>query len=313
MRIVFCGSGTFATPALDAVRTSDHELVRVITQPPRRAGRGGPHRATPVAQAARQAGLDVVECPDINAADVVRDLAAREIDVLCVADFGQMIRADARKTARRSAFNLHASLLPELRGAAPIQWAILRGFERTGVTTFELVDRMDAGAIYLQAETRIEADETADELRARLASLGADVVRRTLDAIASGHPQARPQDEARATRAPRLSKSDGVIDFAGDAASIRNRIHGTWPWPGGQAVLRRADAKDLPVVIARAQAEPAGGGDPGRIGADGRVSAGRGSVRIVELRPAGRRRMPWRDFVNGYRVREGDRFVAPER
>ncbi len=313
MRVVFCGSGVFAVPSLRAVLTAGHEVVGVITQPPRPAGRGGHLKATPIAQTAGELGLHAVECPDINAPQAVADLAAAAADVICVADFGQFIRKAARRSAAMGAFNLHGSLLPQLRGAAPVNWAIVRGYNKTGVTTFYLVDRMDAGAIYLQAETDICPAETADELRGRLAEIGAGLVCRTLDLLAEGGALPRRQDESAATAAPQLKKTDGRIDWNADATTIRNLIHGTWPWPGGQAVFQRRDGKAVPVTFARAEvALGQACGGAGEVDREGCIATGGGRLAVAEVQPSGKRLMSWRDFVNGYRVTEGDYFVSLE-
>ena len=184
MRVVFCGSGEFALPSLHACCQSGHEILAVITQPARRAGRGGTLRPTPVALAGGELDLPVIECADINAADMVARLKEMRADAMIVVDFGQMIRLDARQSARLDVFNLHASLLPELRGAAPVNWAIMRGYRTTGVTTFSLVDKMDAGDIYLQLSTDIDPHETAQELKTRLAKLGSHAVVKTLEMLA---------------------------------------------------------------------------------------------------------------------------------
>jgi len=313
MRVLFAGSGRFAIPSLSAVLASTHELVGVFTQPARPAGRGARLTPTPLAAAAAEARLDVMECPDINAPEAVEQVASLRPDALCVVDFGQMVRSALRKAAPGGAFNLHGSLLPELRGAAPVNWAILRGYAETGVTTFELVDRLDAGPIYLKEAVELRPDETAEELSGRLALLGAPLVVRTLDLLDEGATEPRLQDDARATKAPRLSKSGGVIDWTGSATDVRNRIHGTWPWPGGQAALVRRQDEPLRVTIARAAvAEGDAQGEPGQVDRDGCVATGEGRVRLLEVKPAGRRLMAWRDFVNGYRVGEGDRFARPE-
>ena len=316
MRVLFCGSGEFAVPSLRAVAAGRHRIVKVLTQPARPAGRGGKLRPTPVAEAARSLVLDVWECQDINADDAVAGIHSDAPDVICVADFGQFIREPARRCARIDAINLHASLLPELRGAAPVNWAVLRGCRRTGVTTFSLVDKMDAGPVYLQVETDIRPDETALELRARLAEFGAGVVCRTLDLLESGQAQGVPQDESRMTLAPKLRKSDGRIDWTKDAQAVCNVIHGTWPWPGGHAILRRKDGREFEVVIARACTQGAAAeqgsstGEPGRVDGELCVATGNGRLRVVEIQPAGKRVMTWRDFVNGYRLTEGDLVVV---
>jgi len=312
MRILYCGCGDFAVAPFRAIVADGHELTGVITSPPRPAGRGGNLRLTPLAEAARTDGLDVMPTSDINAAETLQAVRRMRPDVIVVVDFGQFISRPVREAAGLGALNVHASLLPELRGAAPINWAIIRGCQVTGVTTFRLVDRMDAGPIYAAERTAISPEETAGDLARRLAEIGAGLLCRTLTMLADGRAGTHPQDESKATRAPKLTKADGRIDFSADAVTVRNLIHGTWPWPGGQAVFRRADGSEVPVTIARAVAETGDEqGRPGRI--DGRltVATGRGRLRIVQLRPAGKKLMTWRDFVNGYRVAAGDRFLRP--
>jgi len=237
MRVIFCGSGTFGVPTLAAVRAAGHDVVRVYTQPSRPAGRGGGLRATPAGESAAGLGLDVHECANVNAPEVVEAIRALAADVIVVVDFGQIIRASVRGAAAHGAVNLHGSLLPALRGAAPVNWAMIQGLDVTGVTTFSLVDAVDAGDVYLRAPTAIDPRETAEELKGRLAAIGADVMVQTLAELASGRAQAVPQDHTLATPAPRLTKADGVIDWAASAVTIRHRVHGTWRWPGGQAVF----------------------------------------------------------------------------
>ncbi|MCE5325988.1 MAG: methionyl-tRNA formyltransferase [Planctomycetaceae bacterium] len=310
MRIVFCGSGSLAVPILSALARAGHTVLEVFTQPPRQSGRGRHVQPTPVAQAAAALGLAMQECAAINAAPTREHLAALAPDVIVVADYGQFIKDPTCATAKHGAFNVHASLLPELRGAAPINWAIIRGFARTGVTTFSLVPKMDAGDIYLQQATDIDPRETAEDLATRLAALGADLACRTLDLLAAGTAIRTAQDESKATLAPPMAKADGVIDWSADAVAIRNRIHGTWPWPGGQTVLRRRDGREQPVIIARAEsldAPPAG--EPGTLADDLTISCGRGRLKIRELKPAGKRLMDWPSFVNGAHPTPGERMV----
>jgi len=311
MRIVFCGSGAFAVPSLRAIAQAGHELVRVITQPARPAGRGGRLRATAVAEAAAADGMSPVELADINAPDAVEMLSADQPDLLCVVDFGQFIRQAARETARLGAVNLHGSLLPALRGAAPANWAIIRGLTTTGVTVFSLVDAMDAGPIYVQKSLAIGRDETADQLRGRLAEMGAEAMCETIGALEAGPPVPEEQDHSQATKAPRLTKADGVIDWAADAETVRNLIHGTWPWPGGHGIFEAGAGKALPVQIARVVVEDAQppGREPGQLDENLCVATGSGRIRILQIKPAGKRMMTWRDFVNGYRVSDSNRFV----
>jgi len=314
MRIVFCGSGSFAVPALRALCAGEHELACALTQPPRRAGRGGKLRPTPLSQAAGEMSVGVTDCDDINSDEMIDLIASREPDVILVADFGQMVRKPARDCARIDTINIHGSLLPELRGAAPVNWAIIRGHEVTGVAVFSLVDAMDAGAVITMRQTPIAPDETAGELKLRLAEMGAEAVCEALDLLASGRAAKTEQDHALATRAPIMKKSDGRVDWSRDAVEVRNLIHGTWPWPGGQTIFQRArfgGGKELPVVIARARVEdgPAAG-EPGRLDDELCVCTGQGRLRILELRPAGKRLMAFEDFIHGYRVEAGDGFIT---
>jgi methionyl-tRNA formyltransferase len=311
MRIVFCGSGSFALPCVRAISgDARHELGGVVTQPARPAGRGGCLRPTPVADLCRQLGAPVHEIEKINRPESVELLASLRADVMVVADYGQFIRGAARATAARSVFNVHGSVLPELRGAAPVNWAIIRGYPRTGVTTFELVDAMDAGPVYLTAQADIGPTERADELRARLAELGAELAVRTLELIESG-ARPSPQDESRATLAPMLTREHAVLDLSAPTDEVRGLINGVWPWPGARATLSRGRG---PVEVVLARAAPADGpaaGAPGEIDRDMCVSCGQGRLRILELQPAGKRLMDWKAFVNGYRVTAGDKLLPP--
>lgn len=312
MRIIFCGSGTFAVPTLQALAQSGHEIVGIVTQPPRPAGRGRECTPTPVQTLGEQLGLDVHPTADINAPETIDYLAAREPDVIVVVEFGQFIRGQARATARLDTINLHGSILPKLRGAGPVNWALIRGYERTGLSTFSLVDKMDAGDVYLTAETPIEPMERAGELRQRLANLGPALVLQTLEVMAAGAtPQ--PQDPAAATYAPLLKKADGHLDFTQPAREILNRIRGTYPWPGAQACFRRGNGKLMRVTIAQAElAEGEAAGEPGCVDNDECIATGEGRLRIAEIQPAGKREMAWADFHNGYHVEPGQMFLPIE-
>jgi methionyl-tRNA formyltransferase len=312
MRIVFCGSGDFGIPTLRAVVAAGHEVALVVTQPARPAGRGGKPRPPPLAEAATQLGLPVLPVEDINAPENVAAIRQAAPAAVLVVDFGQKIGPEVRAAAPHEAVNLHGSVLPELRGAAPVNWAIIRGYSQTGVTTFRIVERMDAGAIFVVRTTPISPEETAEELRGRLAKLGVEAVLQTLGLFAAGWSNGTAQDESKVTKAPRLKKPDGVINWAADAVAIRNLIHGTWPWPGGQAQYVGPSGKRTPVIIARAGALPQSADEPpGTLGDDLSVSTGQGRLAIVQIKPSGGRLMSWRDFVNGYRVAAGGRFDPP--
>ncbi|MFP4355292.1 MAG: methionyl-tRNA formyltransferase [Phycisphaerae bacterium] len=310
MRVIFFGSGSFALPTLQALCGSSHQVAAVITQPPRPAGRGTRLRPTLIASAARAAGLEVHEAENVNCPDLVQRVGDIEPDVEVVVEFGQKILAPMRQAAKFEAFNLHGSLLPQLRGAGPVNWAIIRGYETTGVTTFRLVDRMDAGPIYLTRQVAIGRRETAEQLRLRLAELGAQLVLETLGQMSANWSEPSEQDEDQATHAPRLSREDGRLDFAEPADALRCRINGTYPWPGAHArFISQQRSGPIDVVLARADSDdqpldaPAGTVDPQH-----RIATGKGSLEILEIKPAGKRLMDWKDFANGYRVRPGDRF-----
>jgi len=313
MRIVFCGSGEVATATLEALCAAGHEIAMVVTQPPRKAGRGGEMQPTPVAHCVAALGIEAQPCEDINDAAWVQRIAAAQPELIAVVDFGQKVGESVRRLAGLGAINMHASLLPALRGAAPINWAIIRGMTETGVTTFRLADKMDAGPILLQEPVAGEPTETAEELRERLAAAGAQLVLRTVDGLAAGTITETAQDEQAATRARKLTKQDGEIDFAAGAIAVVNRIRGTWPWPGAHADFVGGGHKPVRVIFARANAMLTGDANPARPGTladDLTINVPDGAVEIVELKVAGKRLMGWRDFVNGYRVAAGDRFVA---
>ncbi len=315
MKIVFCGSGVFGLPTLKHLAGGDHEIAGVLTQPPRPAGRGGKVRPTPLNVLADELGLTVTPVASINDPEIVADIEAMDADVMVVVDFGQMVRLPARSAPRLGAYNLHGSALPALRGAAPVNWAVIRGLASTGVTVFSMVDRMDAGNIFANRETPIDPAETAEELQGRLAALGVEAVDETLDKLAAGQTEGDAQDESLVTLAPRLTKADGRIDFAADAVAIRDLIHGTWPWPGGQARYEPVRGKAVEVTIARARAaeETSSAVEPGTVLDGLTIAAGTGRLEIVQLKPAGKKLIGWGDFVNGYRVEPGARFVHVQR
>jgi methionyl-tRNA formyltransferase len=183
------------------------------------------------------------------------------------------------------------------------------------VTAFRVVERMDAGEIFSRRQAQIGPDDTAQELHDRLAELGVEAVLETLEQLAAGQSTGQPQDESRVTRAPKLKKSDGEVDFSADAVTIRNLIHGSWPWPGGQGRYVSAEGKPADVIIARARAleGPVPPAEPGAVLDDLTIAAGAGRLQILQLKPAGRKLIGWRDFVNGYRVRPGARFTHVRR
>ncbi len=313
MKIVLCGSGTFALKILKALLDSPHEVVGVVTPVAHRAGRGRHVRHTPVEDGALEAGLHVLACEDINDEVGHAFLRSCNPDSLCVVEFGQFLKQPTCALATRGAFNLHASILPELRGAGPIQWAILRGDDRTGVTTFELVDKMDAGPILRVETLPICPNERAMELRERLADLACRVVLDTIDDYVAGCANPVEQDHTRATFAPMLKKSDGDLDFTLPAEELLRIIRGTYPWPGAKAKYHCCkEKKVIDIAITRARlAEGIADVPPGEIEPGLTIATGRGRLEILELKPAGKREMSWKAFCNGHRVLHGSRFAHP--
>lgn len=322
MRVLFFGSGEFAIPTLRSIAHDGHEIVMVVSQPDKPRGRGKDVTPTPLKREALELGLPVVTPSDVNAADVVAHLLSLKADLAYVAAFGQKIGPALLSGFPAGIINLHASLLPALRGAAPIQWAVIRGLMETGVTIFRLVEKMDAGPILVQRRTRIAPEETADELHDRLSRIGCDAVRATL-VLLSGEPTApgTPQDASLVTYAPKLTKADGHIRFDMPAQELACRIRGLWSWPGAVCRFVSSDGKrDEQVTLARARAytlrtrAAATPDEAGRINDMMRVQTVDAELEVLEIKPSGGRCMSWQDYVNGRHVREGDRFVpiAPD-
>jgi len=316
MRVVYFGSGDFAVPALRWLVNSRHELLRVVTQPDRPAGRGKALHPTATALRAAHEGVAVFKHEDVNESAVVEQLRALGVDIGVVAAFGQKLSEPLRSAFRLGCINLHASLLPKFRGASPISAAILAGRRETGVTVFRLVDRMDAGPILLQRETTIGPTETAGELHDRLAGICCDALGAALDLL-ERRPEfaGEPQDESQATYAGKLRKFDGYLDFSQSAEQLALWVRAMWPWPGARCrfVPARSGGKELDITLIAATAVPAPATEPpGTITRVMTVAAGQGTLEVHSLRPAGSRAMSWQEFVNGRRIKPGDRLERIE-
>jgi methionyl-tRNA formyltransferase len=307
MRLIFLGSGEFAVPALEALGHSQHTVAAVVTQPDRPKGRGRILAPPPVKPVAEALGIPVRQPAKIKETPLVEELTALRPDALAVVAYGQILPKSLIALAPLGAINVHASLLPRYRGAAPVQWAIASGESETGVTTMLIDEGLDTGPVLLSERVTIGDDETAPELEARLATLGAALLLRTLEGLAASSIGPTPQDHASATYAPLLHKQDGMIDWTSEATSVWRRVRAFARWPG---CATRIKGRTLKVLKAR----PAGRGEgqPGRITLlDGGVlvSCGSGSqLWILEVQPENRPAMPASSFARGARLATGDSF-----
>lgn len=313
MRIAFLGTGDFGVPALRRLRDAGHELTVAVSQPDRPAGRGLSTRPTAVHAAADALGVRHIQTEDVNALPPAEVLAGAELAV--VAAFGQKIGPALLAAPRHGMINIHGSLLPKYRGAAPFQWAILNGDEVTGVTVFQLNERWDAGAILGRRALTIGAQETATELHDRLAILGAALVADVVREIELGTLTPEPQDAATATRARKLSKRDSQVDWSRPAHRVVRWIHGLWSWPAAACVFAYESGKREVVQLVRAEvadpdAAPSAAHPPGAILPDLTIQADPGRVRLLEVKPAGGRAMRFVDFANGRALSPATR-IAP--
>jgi methionyl-tRNA formyltransferase len=309
MDLVFCGTPAFAVPTLEALARAGFHVRLVVTQPDRPQGRGLEVALTPVKKKAQELGLPAIQPEKIkNNAEFRAQLEALAPRAIVVVGYGRIIPKWMIDLPALGNINLHASLLPKYRGAAPIQWAIARGERTTGVTTMRIDEGLDTGDILLQREVPISPEDTAVTLAPRLATLGAELMVETLSGLDAGRVTPRQQDEARASLAPILRKEDGLIDFQRSAEENVNRLRGFQPWPGAYTSFR---GKNLRIVSAKA-APPESGLAPGEIRVDSsRLLAGCGggtALHILELQPEGKRPMAVRDFISGYRPQPGERL-----
>ena len=288
MRIVFLGNSPWSVPSLAALQRSAHDVVAVITAPPKPAGRGRSLRATPVADAARALGVSLVEHGDGPLAPVIATFAP---DVLAVVAYGRLLPPAVLDLATVAPLNVHFSLLPDLRGASPVQSAILRGDRMTGVSVMRIVAALDAGPVYASRQIAIEDAEDAGALGTRLAAVGADLLVGVVDALADGTAVATPQDDARATSCGKFGPADRVLRWESeDAARTVARVRALAPEPGATTTFR---GHALRVLSARVASADAGNASPGTIlGLDGDgalVAASGGTVHLLGVVPAGRK------------------------
>jgi methionyl-tRNA formyltransferase len=308
VRVLFFGTPAFALPTLEALLAS-HAVVAVVTQPDRPAGRGRRVTPSPVKARAIREGLPVLQPRRLRDPEWLEPIRGLRADIGVVVAYGQILPRDILQAPTRGCINVHASLLPRYRGAAPIAWAVIDGAAETGITTFQMDEGMDTGPVLLQAAIAIEPGQTAGELSARLAPLGRRLLIETLDRLDSIVPV--PQRAEAATLAPRLTKSDGDLDWSQPARALVNRIHGCNPWPGART---GTPAGRLTIWRARAGAPPQAPVPPGTLvpGPSSLVvAAGEGTVEPVEVQPDSRRAVAWAEYLRGARLVGGDRLARP--
>ena len=306
MKVLFYGTPEFALPTLEAL-LERHAVVAAITQPDKPAGRGRHLSPPPVKQRALAAGVPVIQPPRLRDPGWPERLAELGADVAVVVAFGQILPKTVLDVPRRGSVNVHASVLPRYRGAAPIAWAIIRGETETGITTFQMDPGMDTGDMLLSESTPIGADETAGELSARLSRIGAAVLIRTLVELDTLAPV--PQDSSQATLAPRLKKEDGRLRLIEPARDLVNRVRGCNPWPGA-AVMTPAGR----LLVWRAAAVPhPTRAEPGTLVVSGPgaicVATGEGLFLPMQVQPENRKVVAWEDFLRGARLSPGARVM----
>jgi methionyl-tRNA formyltransferase len=312
MRIVFMGTPEFAVPSLAALLRSDHSVVGVVTQPDRPKGRGQELAASPINQLAQQHEIPVLQPLKMKDPRFLEALSAWKPDLIVVAAFGRILPKAVLDLPPRGCINVHASLLPKYRGAGPIQWAIIRGEQETGITTMLMDEGMDTGAILLQEALPIAPEDTAGTLSAKLAEVGGRLLIDTLARLEQGALRPKPQDHGRATMAPLLKKEDGLLDWSLPALELAGRVRGLSPWPGAHTYL----GEERWAIWKASVHDPSPAGEaPGTIidaSQEGLlVATGAGLLRVTEFQPANSRRMSVAQYLAGHKLASGLRLGPP--
>lgn len=315
MRIVVLGTGPFAVPSLRALHASDHEILCAVSRPPR----GRRAKPAPVFVAAGELGIERWLPETVNCDEACGKLATYDADLLVVCDYGEILKPPALATTRLGGINLHGSLLPKYRGAAPVQWAVLNGDAETGNTVIEMTPGLDAGPALGVQRIPIDADETAGALEDRMASLGADLVLDVIEQLAAGTATPVLQDKSQATKAPRLSKEMGQIDWSRSALEIKNQVRALQPWPRAFTAWRRGEGESVRLILHRVHtvaesnvSQAVVAGSVVRSEAGLVVATGKGWLSLEEIQPAGKRVMQVADFLRGYQVQPGDRMESQQ-
>jgi methionyl-tRNA formyltransferase len=310
MRIVFMGTPEFAVPSLEALLKSEDQVVGVVTQPDRPKGRGHQLAPPPVKIIAQQAGIPFLQPMKIKTPDFLAALAAWKPDLIAVTAFGRILHAPILNLPSMGCVNVHGSLLPKYRGAAPVQWAVINGETETGITTMLMDEGMDTGPMLLQEQISILPEDTAGTLAPRLAELGGRLLVETIRQLKAGAIMPRAQDNSQATLAPLLKKEDGVIDWTGAAHSIANRVRGLSPWPGAHTFYGQERWNIWKAVAVQESAQ----GPPGTLLTGTKqslkVATGNGLLELLEIQTANSKRMSVGQFLAGHRITPGVRLSA---
>ncbi|MFH1873752.1 MAG: methionyl-tRNA formyltransferase [Pseudomonadota bacterium] len=308
MKIVFMGSPAFALPCIRALKERKHDILAVFTQPDKPAGRGLKLQACPVATFARESDLELFQPKTLRSPEIQNKLKKLNPDLIVVVAYGKYLPAEVLQLPKYGCINVHASLLPKYRGAAPINWAIINGEAETGITTMLLNEEMDAGDMLLKRKTNIEPEETAQDIHDRLAKIGAELLLETVLLIEQQKLQPVFQNHTQASLAPKLKKQDGVIDWQKGAVQLKNQIRGTLPWP---VSFTHYQGKTLRIFKAEAvhdnpEEQP---GTVVRTDDELGVATGFGTLYLLEVQLEGKRRMRIEEFLKGHKIQVGEKLI----
>jgi methionyl-tRNA formyltransferase len=316
-RLIMMGTGPFAVPTFRALLDSSHQLLGLVTRPDRPVHRREKAPLNPMREVAKQHSLEVFEPESINSPEAKAWLTEKAADLFVVCDYGQILSRETLGLARLGGINLHASLLPKYRGAAPINWAIYHGETETGVTVIHMTPQLDGGPCLVQRRTAIGPQETTAELEPRLAELGVSAVLEAINLLATGEAtKMPPQDPKLATKAPRLKKQDGAVDWSRPAVAIFNQVRALQPWPKTYTYWQRPEGEPLRLILEKVTPLPAReatAATPGTVVEASKdaliVDCGQGTLQIDQIQPAGKRAMSAADFLRGHPVQPGDRLT----
>lgn len=322
MRIIMFGTGPFAVPTFQSLLNSSHEIPLLVTRPIPDSGKRRKTVANPTREAGEAANLEIFDPASINTPEAIEKLRSYDPDLFVVCDYGQILSRECLGIAKLGGINLHGSLLPKYRGAAPINWAVFHGDTKLGITVIHMTRKLDAGPALQFAGLIATEDETAEDLEPRLAGLGVPAVHSAIEMLESWDgesPIGTKQDPELATKAPRLSKSDGAIDWNRSRTEIINQIRAFQPWPGSFTNWQRSSGQPIRIIVHKArrlseQDECNSEVEPGQACLSTKselaVMTGDGPLKLVEIQPAGKRKMEIAEFLRGYSPEIGDQFES---